>query len=472
MLKNDIFNDEETIAAISTPIGEGGLGIIRISGGMALSIAQKIFEDKHGQSRNFPAEDTSHRVFYGYIKNPKNKRKIDEVLLTIMKAPFTYTRENVVEISCHGGIKLIREILEVCLENGARLAQPGEFTYRAFTNGRIDLLQAEAVIDLIKSKTERAIEVSVDNLQGLLSKKIGKIRDELVDILSLIEAHIDFEEYIDTRDNTEIEKDIKRIKEYLEVILNSYKEGRILTEGLKVVIIGCPNVGKSSLLNALIGMNKVIVTDIPGTTRDIIEEFVCWDGISVRLLDTAGVRESQDIIEKIGIEKTKEKIKEADIILMMIDGSKDLGTEDGQLLSFVKESELLIMISNKIDLGYKEENKKRVEDILHKEVSEIKMSIVQEKGLIELKELIKKEIYNGVLTVENEGMITNFRQRNLIEKGIFFLDNALKGHIDGQGDEFVSLELREALDHLGMITGEVTNEEILENIFSRFCVGK
>src|SRR4051812_41231884 len=354
--------ETDTIAAISTPMGEGAIAIVRLSGDEAISIADKLFRSIGGKKLS---EAASHTIHYGHLLDPKSGQVVEEVMVSVMKGPKTFTKEDVVEINCHGGIVSVNRVLQLCITNGARLAEPGEFTKRAFLNGRIDLSQAEAVMDLIRAKTDRAMNVALGQMEGRLSKLIQKLRQELLETLAQIEVNIDYPEYDDVEEMTHrmLKEKANYVRQEIEHLLQTSQQGKILREGLSTVIVGRPNVGKSSLLNSLVQENKAIVTDIPGTTRDVIEEYVNVRGVPLRLLDTAGIRETEDIVEKIGVERSRQVLKEADLLLLVLNYSDELTKEDEDLFDVVKGMNVIVIV-NKTDLPQKI-NMERIRELAH-----------------------------------------------------------------------------------------------------------
>jgi len=457
------INSGDTIVAISTLSGFAGIGIVRLSGPAALCIASKIF---HPKSKKKIKELSANTVHLGKITD--GKKFVDEVLLTVMKAPKSYTREDIVEISCHGGPVPLKKTLELCVKYGARLADPGEFTKRAYLNGRIDLSQAEAVCDIIKAKTEAALSCAVSQLSGVLSEEINRQKSELVDILATIEAAIDYsEDEIPVIDGEEVLGKIEKIGTALEKMLLTFQTGKIFRDGVRTAIIGKPNVGKSSLLNVLIGQNRAIVTEIPGTTRDIIEETIDISGIPLILTDTAGIRKhSKDIVEKIGIERAQETLETADLVLFVLDSSSKLSPEDFQIAELLV-SKKVILVLNKSD------KPSNIGDVSELEISApvVKISASKNEGLEDL----KKIIYNLFITSDittGDFILTNVRHKILIEHSLDSLEKAVASIKNGLSEEFTAADLRSALNYLGEITGEVPTEEILDRIFSNFCVGK
>lgn len=466
---------EDTIASISTPLGENGIGIVRLSGKEAIAIAEKIFKPKSADSANLK-KIPSHTLHYGHIS--VNGTVIDEVLVSVMHAPKTYTRENIVEINCHGGIVPLTKVLELCLKNGARLAQPGEFTQRAFLNGRIDLTQAEAVCDIIRAKTEIAAQVAVRQLEGQLSKKIRKMREKIINLLAHLEVSLDYaEEDIKFFTSQEIKENIEEILSAIEELLATADSGKILREGLKTAIIGKPNAGKSSLLNALLREERAIVTPLPGTTRDVIEETVNIYGIPLVIMDTAGIREhSLDLIEKIGMEKTKKTLQSAELILFVIDLSLPLSEEDYYIAKLINEfnpQAKVIIVGNKLDLPQVVNEK----DLNHfplptSHLPILKVSATLGKGIDKLEEKIYQMFIKAELQTVDAVLVTNLRHKEALIQAKEALLRTKMTTEENLSEEFIALDLREALDSLGKIIGETVTEDILDNIFSQFCVGK
>lgn len=458
----------DTIAALATPPGTGGIGVIRISGPRAIEIARRLF--KPGE--NFTAF-VSHRLYHGDIISPASGAVLDEALITLMKAPRSYTGEDTLEIYCHGGFFILQSVLEEVLAAGCRPAAPGEFTQRAFLNGRLDLAQAEAVSDLIMAKTEQGRELALSHLKGRLSEKIEAIRQEIVASLALLEAGIDFaEEEVSpdgTREAAAGATALTEILEKLQALLSTYKQGKLLRHGANVVLAGKPNVGKSSLLNALLGEKRAIVTPLPGTTRDFIEEFINIAGAPVKLTDTAGIGPTADIVEQAGIALVREKLVLADLILLILDGSAALAEEDRQVMADVAAQPCLIVV-NKTDLP-RQLDPAEVRAALP-DAEMLPISAKYGEGL----DLLKEAIYQAVLGLpENRGvevMIANLRHKNVLENTIALLSQAAAGMRSRLPPELIAVELRDALACLGEMVEKTTNEEILEQIFSRFCIGK
>jgi len=449
----------DTICAISTSLGVGAVSIIRVSGPDAISIVSKLFSGDNLNNVN------SHTIHYGFIVD--NKEKIDEVLVTVMRSPKTFTREDVVEINCHGGIATTNKVLELLLLNGCRQAEPGEFTKRAFLNGRINLMEAEAVADLINGKTEEARRVAISQMQGSGSKLISKLREDLVGLISNIEVNIDYPEYQDIYEVTinDIKEKINYFHDSLTNIINNYENGRILTDGIKTVIVGRPNVGKSSILNKLLDYNKAIVTDIPGTTRDIVEGSISFNGILLNIIDTAGIRDTDDVVEKIGVEISLFKINEADLVLVILNNNEELNDVDLDILNKTKDKTSIIVINkndldSKIDLSKLEgRNIVYTNTVTLEGIDTLKDKITE---LFKLEE-IKKSDYN---------YITNVRQISKIKECLKRIDDIKESLNNELPLDMIEIDLRDIWDILGEIIGESYTEELLDQLFSKFCVGK
>lgn len=456
----------DTICAIATPIGEGGVAIIRISGEKALEIASEIFVPKNDYDiKNMK----TYTMKYGNIVNFKTREIIDEVILTYMKTPRSYTGENVVEINCHGGIVSTNSVLDQAIQAGARLSEPGEFTKRAFLNGRIDLSQAEAVMDIITAKTELAMKSAMLQSNGALSKEIVELRKNLLNTLALIEYAVDFteddEDIVDDNLIMQIKNGIDKTIVKIKNLLASANEGKIIREGLSIVIVGKPNVGKSSLLNALLKENRAIVTDVPGTTRDIIEEYLNVDGIPIRIIDTAGIRDTEDVVEKIGVERSKEKIEEADLVILMIDVSREIDIEDKIIIEKIKNRKHIVLV-NKIDLDRKisEENINELNNIIN-------ISAKSGIGIDDLKKKIKDLFFNGEIKSESL-LISNTRHKQALYKSLENCNMALNKVNADEYLDLISIYITAAMKALGEITGDELEEDLLNKIFSEFCVGK
>ena len=447
---------EDTIVAISTSVGEGAISIIRLSGHDALNIASKVF------TKDLTKVD-SHTIHYGFITS--NNEKIDEVLVSVMKAPKTFTSEDIVEINCHGGIATTNKVLEVLLENGARLAEPGEFTKRAFLNGRIDLLEAEATMDLISSKAESARKISINTLTGETSNLIKNLRSELVKIISNIEVNIDYPEYedIEVLTNESILPDIKKFKEKLEEIIKKSEDSKVIKEGIRVGIIGRPNVGKSSLLNSLLEEEKAIVTDVPGTTRDIVEGSLIVSGIPLNIIDTAGIRKTEDTVEKIGVEKSLKIIDTSDLLIYILNNNEEITEEEKEILEKTKNKKRIIVV-NKIDLKTKL-NKKLLD-------SYIEISVKENIGIDKIKDEIKRLFNIGEISTNDMTYLSNARSIALLKKSLNNINDAINEINNNNPIDIVELSLKESWNNLGEVIGETYTDELLDELFSRFCLGK
>ncbi len=448
----------DTIAAISTALGVGAISIIRVSGEQSVEIVNKIFKGKD------LTKVKSHTIHYGHIVD--QNEIIDEVLVSVMLAPKTFTTEDIVEINSHGGIATTNKVLELLLMNGARLAEPGEFTKRAFLNGRIDLIEADGIMNLISSKTEKSRTLSINQLSGKVTNNIKNLREKLVQIISHIEVNIDYPEYEDIEEltNDKILPNIYEFKKELQKIIDNSSAGKLIQEGINVGIIGRPNVGKSSLLNALLEEEKAIVTDIEGTTRDIVEGSINLNGIVLNIIDTAGIRETDNIVEKIGVEKSKEIIEQCDLVILMLNNNEILSPEDTNLLSILHHKKHLILI-NKIDLDSKLDPTKLKE-------SYIKISIKENTGLEELKQKIIELFHLGELETDDLTYLSDARSIALLKKSMSYIDEALSSIHNHEPIEMVEFSIKDAWESLGEIIGETYKEELIDKLFSRFCLGK
>ena len=456
---------EKTIVAISTASGNGGIGIIRLSGRQTFDIIDKIFIPK-----NKSKDIKGYTMKYGNIVNPKNNEIIDEVLVAYFVAPKSYTTENMCEINSHGGTVVEKRILELCLENGAELAEPGEFTKRAFLNGRIDLSQAEGIIDLINSKTEMEAKESINQLEGNLSKKIKKIEQKMLDIMVNIEVTIDYPEYdVEEVTNSEALKNLNEIHSLLKELENSFNKGKIIKDGIKTVIIGKPNAGKSSLLNSLLKEDRAIVSDIAGTTRDTIEEYLNIDGIPLKLIDTAGIRDTENTIEKIGVEKSKKLVNDADLIIAIFDISGSLDEDDRKIIELIRDKKAIILL-NKVDVL--KNNNKMEEEIKKLNKPVIKISAKEEMGLENLYDEIKKMFELNEISSNNEILITNERHKNQIIKAKQNILYAIETVRNNTPVDIISIYINQAMEDLGEITGVNVSENIINEIFAKFCLGK
>lgn len=456
---------DDTIAAIATAPGEGGIGIIRISGPKSLEVAEEIFFSMSGKKiSEYPART----LILGNIKD--GDKKIDEVLVAYMKGPNSYTAEDVIEINCHGGFISVKRILELVLSKDVRLAEAGEFTKRAFLNGRIDLSQAEAVIDVINAKTDKAHEVAENQLDGSLSNRIREFREKVTELLAQVEVAIDYpEEDIEFIAYTTLEEKTRELNKDIKKLYETSESGKIFREGLKTVIVGKPNVGKSSLLNSILGENRAIVTDIPGTTRDVIEEFVNIKGIPLKIVDTAGIRETDDVVEKIGVEKSMASFDTADLIIMVVDSSSELSEEDREILEKVQGKETILLL-NKTDLPQvidEEEVKKYVN-----EENIIKISALHNEGIEDVHDRIEAMVYKGDIKNSSNVIITNSRHKDALYRAMKSAEDAMRAIEDRMPLDFVEVDLKNIWDYLGYINGDTVSEDLLDNIFHNFCIGK
>ena len=455
----------DTIAAISTGMTPSGIGKVRMSGDMAIDIADQIYRSPKGKKSLKNVK--SHTIHYGYIYD--GSQMIDEVLVLIMRAPNSYTTEDVVEIDCHGGVVVMKKILETVIKYGARPAEPGEFTKRAFLNGRIDLSQAEAVIDIINSKNEYALNTSLNQLQGNLMTQIKEVRKSIIGSIAFIEAALDDPEHINADDYADtLKAQVHENMDILSKLLDSCNDGRILKEGIKTVILGKPNAGKSSLLNYLSGEDRAIVTDIAGTTRDVLEENVSIGGILLNVIDTAGIRDTEDLVEKIGVEKARNYALEADLIIYVVDGSTEIDSNDLEILKLIQNKKTIILL-NKVDLDLKT-SKSELED--KSGYSIVEVSVKDRIGLEQLSDLIKDMFFSGKLSFNDQIYITNVRHKTAIQEALSSLSMVLQSIEDGMPEDFFSIDLMNAYEVLGSIIGESVGEDLINTIFSDFCMGK
>ena len=456
---------EDTIAAIATAMAPSGIGIVRISGPEAVAVADRLYRGKKKEKKL--ADMKSHTIHYGWIV--EKEQVLDEVLVMLMRGPHSYTGEDTVEIDCHGGVLAVKRVLEAVLHAGARIADPGEFTKRAFLNGRIDLSQAEAVMDVISAKSEYALQSSVSQLQGSVRRAVKEIREKLLYEIAFIESALDDPEHISLDGYPEkLEGIVQEEKRQIEKLLKSADDGKMLQEGIKTVILGKPNAGKSSLLNLLVGEEKAIVTDIAGTTRDVLEEQISLGGISLRMLDTAGIRSTADKVEQIGVERAKEHAKNADLILYVVDASVPLDENDGQIMELLKDRKTILLL-NKSDLETvipKEELTARIDAPV------LNISAREETGLAELEALIKEMFFQGEISFNDEVYITNMRQKRALEEALESLKLVENSIAMGMPEDFFSIDLMNAYERLGSIIGEAVGEDLVNEIFSKFCTGK
>ena len=456
-----ITREFDTIAAISTPLGEGAIGIVRLSGTDSFKIAQKIFK---GKDLNSVA---SHTLNYGHIVDPDKDEILDEVMIGAMRSPKTFTREDIIEINTHGGIAVTNEILQLVIREGARLAEPGEFTKRAFLNGRVDLTQAEAVMDIIRAKTDKAMNIAVKQLDGSLSDLINNTRQEILNTLAQVEVNIDYPEYDDVEEATTeiIREKTTEFEDLLTNLLKTARRGKILREGISTAIIGRPNVGKSSLLNNLLREEKAIVTDIEGTTRDVIEEYVNINGVPLKLVDTAGIRETEDIVERIGVERSRKALKEADLVLLVLNASEPLTDQDRQLLEISQDSNRIILL-NKVDLPQQIELDEMPAD-------HIKISVLKNQNINQIEDRINALFFENAGLVEQDATyLSNARHISLIEKAVESLQAVNEGLAMGMPVDLLQVDLTRTWEILGEITGDAAPDELITQLFSQFCLGK
>ncbi|OCT16449.1 tRNA uridine(34) 5-carboxymethylaminomethyl synthesis GTPase MnmE [Paenibacillus pectinilyticus] len=455
----------DTIAAISTPLGEGGIAVIRVSGEESVPHVERIFRSKTKLS-----DAATHTVHYGFIIEPASAEKVEEVLVTLMKAPRSFTTEDVVEISCHGGIVSVKKVLDLLLSQGVRLAEPGEFTKRAFLNGRIDLTQAEAVIDLIRAKSDRAFKVALKQVEGNLSKQIKHLRYVLVELMAHVEVNIDYPEHdVEEMTNAFIKTKCDTVMLEIDRLLVTAEQGKILREGIETAIVGKPNVGKSSLLNELAQENRAIVTDIPGTTRDVIEEFVNIGGIPLKLLDTAGIRETSDIVEQIGVERSKTALVEADLILLVLNSNDELQVDEIALMKQLADKQTIVIL-NKIDL----ERKLNVEQVLSYFPQEriVELSLIENKGIEDLEKAIAAIFFEGKLESSDLTYVSNVRHISLLKQAKRSLQDALEANEQYVPIDMIQIDIRAAWEQLGEIIGDSVGESLIDQIFTQFCLGK
>ena len=458
--------DFDTITSISTPMGEGAIGIVRLSGPQAIEIGDTLYKGKKKLS-----EVDTHTINYGHIIDPETNETVEEVMISVLRAPKTFTREDIIEINCHGGILTINRILELTMTYGARMAEPGEYTKRAFLNGRIDLSQAEAVMDFIRSKTDRASKVAMNQIEGRLSDLIKKQRQSILEILAQVEVNIDYPEYDDVEDATTefLLEQSKNIKEEINRLLETGTQGKIMREGLSTVIVGRPNVGKSSMLNNLIQDNKAIVTEVAGTTRDVLEEYVNVRGVPLRLVDTAGIRDTEDIVEKIGVERSRKALSEADLILFVLNNNEPL-TEDDQTLYEVVKNEDVIVIINKTDLEPRldiDEVKKMIGDM-----PLIQTSMLKQEGIDELEIQIRDLFFGGEVQNQDMTYVSNSRHISLLKQARHSIQDAIDAAESGVPMDMVQIDLTRTWEILGEIIGESASDELIDQLFSQFCLGK
>ncbi|MBP3952604.1 tRNA uridine-5-carboxymethylaminomethyl(34) synthesis GTPase MnmE [Bacillus suaedae] len=455
----------DTIAAISTALGEGAIGIVRLSGDQAVEIADLIYKGKD-KLESVP----SHTIVYGYITDPRTNERIEEAMISIMRAPKTFTREDVVEINCHGGILSVNRVLQLALRNGARLAEPGEFTKRAFLNGRIDLSQAEGVMDLIRAKTDRAMDVALNQVEGRLSNQIRLLRQALLETVAHVEVNIDYPEYdAETMTHHILKEKAEYVLKEIDKLLTTASQGKILREGISTVIIGRPNVGKSSLLNSLVHENKAIVTDVPGTTRDVIEEYVNVRGVPLKLVDTAGIRETEDIVERIGVERSRQVLKEADLILLVLNYGEVLSEEDRALFEVVKDMNVIVIV-NKTDI------EQRIDLDAVRELAKtrplVTTSLLLDEGIDQLEQAIADLFFEGDIEGGDLTYVSNTRHIALLEQASSTIKDSLEAIDMGVPIDLVQIDITRTWELLGEIIGDSVHESLIDQLFSQFCLGK
>ena len=458
--------DYDTITSISTPMGEGAIGIVRLSGPEAVEIGDKLYKGKK-KLKDVP----SHTINYGHIIDPETDEVVEEVMISVLRAPKTFTREDIIEINCHGGILTINRILELTMTHGARMAEPGEYTKRAFLNGRIDLSQAEAVMDFIRSKTDRASKVAMNQIEGRLSDLIKQQRQSILEILAQVEVNIDYPEYDDVEDATTefLLAQSKKIKNEIDQLLETGTQGKIMREGLSTVIVGKPNVGKSSMLNNLIQDNKAIVTEVAGTTRDVLEEYVNVRGVPLRLVDTAGIRDTEDIVEKIGVERSRKALSEADLILFVLNNNEPLTEEDRTLYEVIKNEDAIVIV-NKTDL----ERQLDIEEVktMIGDTPLIQTSMLKQEGVDELELQIRDLFFGGEVQNQDMTYVSNSRHISLLKQARQTIQDAIDAAEAGIPMDMVQIDLTRTWELLGEIIGESASDELINQLFSQFCLGK
>jgi len=457
----------DTIVGISTPPGEGAIGIVRMSGDKAMAIIKQLFINKN---KEVVESFENRKLTYGMIVDGEDI--IDEVLVACMKAPHTFTREDIVEINCHGGVVPIRRIVEALLKQGCQMAEPGEFTKRAFLNGRLDLAQAESIMDMISAKTAKGFDVAFQQMEGALSKTVRELREELLKILAHVEVNIDYpDEDIEELTYADLLKDLKTIQPKIDHLLSSSEAGRIIRDGLSTVIVGKPNVGKSSLLNALLKESRAIVTEIAGTTRDIIEEYLNIDGIPIKIVDTAGIRETDDIVEKIGVERSKEFFNKADLVLVMLNAGEALTDEDREILSFIHDREVIVLV-NKTDLDPQIDYDELAGLLGNHKERIIKISVTTGDGIESVEKEISSLVYKGDVKKDENTYVTNIRHKDALERASQSIADAIGSTEIDMALDFIEVDIKNTYEYLGEISGDTLEENVIDKIFSNFCLGK
>ena len=457
---------QDTIAALVTAVGESSVGIIRISGPEAVKIADKIYQGKS----DLLSADT-HTIHYGYVYDWRNDKKIDEALFMLMRGPRSFTGEDVVEVQCHGGMVVLKQVLQLILLSGARLAEQGEYSKRAFLNGRLDLAQAESIMDIVQAKTDKGVDLALSQLQGTLSGMVKTLRADLLELIAFIQADIDYpDDDIERLTAEEQQQRVVNLKTQVANVLQNAQKGKMIRDGLKVVIAGKPNVGKSSLLNALLGQERAIVTDIPGTTRDVIEEYINLNGIPLKIVDTAGIRETDNVVEQIGVDKAQQFMKTADLVLYVVDAVQGLTEQDTLMMEDIQNQPVIYLL-NKSDVGISDEIRAQLKEAIG-EAPVLEISARDKIGLEQLEEKITDLFFAGTLEVSNDIMVTNVRHIQILEESIAHMDGFLNGIMLGLSVDFLVIDLQNAWEKLGKITGETVEEDLLDQIFSKFCLGK
>ena len=457
---------QDTIAALVTAVGESSVGIIRISGPEAVKIAAKIYQ---GKSDLLTAD--THTIHYGYVYDWKHDKKIDEALFMLMRGPRSFTGEDVVEVQCHGGMVVLKQVLQLILLSGARLAEQGEYSKRAFLNGRLDLAQAESIMDIVQAKTDKGVDLALSQLQGNLSGMVKTLRADLLELIAFIQADIDYpDDDIERLTMEQQQERILNLKMQVNAVLKNAQKGKMIRDGLKVVIAGKPNVGKSSLLNALLGQERAIVTDIPGTTRDVIEEYINLNGIPLKIVDTAGIRETDNVVEQIGVDKAQQFVKNADLVLYVVDAVQGLTEQDEQMMADIHNQPVIYLL-NKSDMGISDAIRQQLNNAVGN-APVLEISAREKIGLEQLEEKITDLFFAGTLEVSNDIMVTNVRHIQILEESLAHMDGFLNGIMMGLSVDFLVIDLQNAWEKLGKITGETVEEDLLDQIFSKFCLGK
>lgn len=457
---------QDTIAALVTAVGESSVGIIRISGPEAVKIADKIYQGKS----DLLSADT-HTIHYGYVYDWRNDKKIDEALFMLMRGPRSFTGEDVVEVQCHGGMVVLKQVLQLILLSGSRLAEQGEYSKRAFLNGRLDLAQAESIMDIVQAKTDKGVDLALSQLQGTLSGMVKTLRADLLELIAFIQADIDYpDDDIERLTAEEQQQRVVNLKTQVANVLQNAQKGKMIRDGLKVVIAGKPNVGKSSLLNALLGQERAIVTDIPGTTRDVIEEYINLNGIPLKIVDTAGIRETDNVVEQIGVDRAQQFMKTADLVLYVVDAVQGLTEQDTLMMKDIQNQPVIYLL-NKSDVGISDEIRAQLKEAIG-EAPVLEISARDKIGLEQLEEKITDLFFAGTLEVSNDIMVTNVRHIQILEESMAHMDGFLNGIMLGLSVDFLVIDLQNAWEKLGKITGETVEEDLLDQIFSKFCLGK